>query len=524
LKRKTTNTQQPILKMAELHFDAQKQVYEKLKAQYPECESFWKFFLALTEIPRPSHHTEKVSKWIQELGVKIGGTVKADELGNVCIAIPATKGKENAPGIVLQGHLDMVGTKTADSTHKFETDPLVPFIDGDLVRATKTTLGGDDGSGVAAALAIATDKTIEHGPIELLFTIDEETGLVGALGLKEGELLSKKAKYLINIDSEDWGEITLSCAGGVDRILSFPMTRAAHSAGFVHYSVTLQDFKGGHSGVDIQIGRANATKWLVEMLLKNDVALAGAEYRLAKMHGGNAHNAIPSLATAEFSVAADKAEAFVAAMRDVFERLKKRACKIEVEPKMILEKLAAPTTKEALTFSSTRTALEALTGLHHGVWKWSEAVPSLVETSQSVSVTSLKEDGPLEVEVFARSSINESLEALSNFMIAYSALYGGKQVLHTPDCPGWPAEPNSVLCKTACSVYKELFGSEAKLVPIHAGLECGIIINKFPENKIEAISIGPDVKNPHTVAETLGIPSCIKLFQFLRKLLPELCK
>jgi len=510
--------------MAELHYDVQKKLYTELCEKYPECPAVWKYFLALTEIPRPSHHTEKVSKWAQEVGKKIGGTVKADELGNVCIYIPATKGKENLPGIVLQAHLDMVPTKTADITHNFETDPLVPYIDGELLRATKTTLGGDDGSGVAAALAIAEDKTLEHGPLEILFTIDEETGLVGALGLKEGELLSKQAKYLINIDSEDWGEITLSCAGGVDRILSFPMSRAPHSAGFVHYTLTLQDFKGGHSGVDIQIGRANATMWLVEMLLKNDVALAGAEYRLAKMHGGNAHNAIPSLATAEFSVAADKAEAFTAAMKEVFERLKKIYAKIEVDPKMILTKIDAPTTKEALTFSSTRTCLEAITGLHHGVWKWSEAVPSLVETSQSVSVTSLKEEGPLEVEVFARSSINESLEALSNFMIAYAGLYGGKQVPHTPDCPGWPAEPNSVLCKTACSVFKDMFKTEAKLVPIHAGLECGIIINKFPENKIEAISIGPDVKNPHTVAETLGLPSCVKLYSFVHKLISELCK
>jgi len=510
--------------MAELHLDVQKQVYEKLRTQYPECDSLWKFFLALTEIPRPSHHTEKVSKWIQEVGKNLGGEVKADELGNVCIKFPATKGKESLPGIVLQGHLDMVGTKTADLAFNFQTDPLVPFIDGELLRATKTTLGGDDGSGVAAALAIAADKTLEHGPLELLFTIDEETGLVGALGMKEGELLSKNAKYLVNIDSEDWGEITLSCAGGVDRILSFPMSRAEHNPGWVHYELTLKDFKGGHSGVDIPIGRANATMWAVEMLLKNDCAQAGAEYRLTKLHGGNAHNAIPSLATAEFSLPADKAECFLGAMKEVFERLKKIFSKIEIDPKMELKKLDAPTAKQGLTFSSTRTALEALTGLHHGVWKWSEAVPSLVETSQSVSVTNLKEDGPLEVEVFARSSINESLEALSNFMIAYAGLYGGKQVLHTPDCPGWPAEPNSTLCKTACAVYKELFGSEAKLVPIHAGLECGIIINKFPENKIEAISIGPDVKNPHTVDETLGLPSCVKLNSFLKKLVTELSK
>jgi len=170
--------------MAELHLDVQKKLYEELCKKYPDCPAMWKYFLCLTEIPRPSHHTAKVSAWIQEVGKKLGGSVKADALGNVCIAFPATKGKENVPGVVLQAHLDMVPTKTADLTFNFETDPLVPYIDGELLRATKTTLGGDDGSGVAACLAIAEDKTIERGPLELLFTIDEETGLVGALALR----------------------------------------------------------------------------------------------------------------------------------------------------------------------------------------------------------------------------------------------------------------------------------------------------------------------------------------------------
>jgi len=510
--------------MADLHFDVQKKLYEELCKKYPECPAMWKYFLALTEIPRPSHHTEKVSAWAQEVGKKLGGVVKADKLGNVSIAFPGTKGKENLPAVVLQAHLDMVGTKAADHNHNFVTDPLVPYIDGELLRATNTTLGGDDGSGVAACLALAEDKTLERGPLEILFTIDEETGLVGALGLTEGELLSKNAKYLINVDSEDFGEITLSCAGGVDRILSFPMSRTAQTAGFKHYSLTVKDLKGGHSGVDIQIGRANATMWLVEMLLKNDAALNGAEYRITKMHGGNAHNAIPSLASVEFSVAADKADAFIEGVKAVFERLKAEFAKIEGKPVMDLQPLEHASADQALTFSSTRTALEALSGLHHGVWKWSEAVPSLVETSQSVSVTTIKAEGPMEVEVFARSSINEALTALSNYMIAYAALYGGKQVEHSPDCPGWPAEPDSRLCKTACSIFKETFGYDAKLVPIHAGLECGIIINKFPENKIEAISVGPDVKNPHTTMETLGLPSCVKLYTYLRNVIAALGK
>jgi len=489
---------------------------------------FWRNFLALTEIPRPSGHTAKVADWAAEVGKKLGGSVKRDHLGNVCIAIPATKGKENVPGVVLQAHLDMVPTKTADQKHDFLTDPIVPWIDGDKMRATNTTLGGDDGSGVAACLAVAEEKDLVHGPLELLFTIDEEIGLVGALGMKDGELLSKNAKYLVNVDSEDWGEITLSCAGGVDRLLSIPMHRAPQTEGWTHFHVALANFKGGHSGVDISIGRANATKWLVEMLLENTATLAGCEFRITKLSGGNAHNAIPSFAEVEFSVPAEKADAFLAAMRVVFHRKCNVATAIEMtaikEPTMEVTRLDKPTCEQALTFSSTRSALEFITGLHHGVWRWSEAVPSLVETSQSVSVTNIPTEGDMTVEVFARSSINESLTALGNFLGAYAALYDGKQSLKSPDCPGWPAEPDSRLCKTACEVFRNLFHKDAKLVPIHAGLECGIIINKFPDNKIEAISIGPDVKNPHTVQEFLGLPSCVQMFDFMRTLVTELAK
>jgi dipeptidase D len=514
--------------MAELNLATQKSLYSELCEKYPGCPALWKYFLALTEIPRPSHHMEPVSKWAQEVGKKLGGTVKVDELLNVAISFPASKGKEDAPGIVLQAHLDMVPTKTATSSFNFKQDPIVPYIDGDVLRATNTTLGGDDGSGIAAALAIAEDKELVRGPLELLFTVDEEVGLMGALGLKEGELLSKQAKYLINIDSEDWGEITLSCAGGVDRILSFPMSRAPQSEGFAHFELTLQDFKGGHTGVEIHVGRANATKWATEMLMTNCCAMSGVEYRITQMHGGNAHNAVPSLCTVEFSVPADKADCFVGAMSTVFHRLSNAYGRIErsavKEPTMHVKRLDKPSAPEALTFSSTRSALNAITGLHHGVWRWSEAVPSLVETSQSVSVTKIEATGDMEIEVFARSSVNESLEALSNYLIAYAALYGGTQRLNTPDCPGWPAEPDSHLCKAAVEVFKREFKQEPKLVPIHAGLECGIIINKFPENKIQAISIGPDVKNPHTVQEYLGLPSCEKLYVFLRELIAELAK
>jgi len=506
-----------------------KALYDELVKKYPGCPEMWRYFLALTEVPRPSKHTAKVSQWAQEVGKKLGGSVRADAAGNVAITLPATAGLENVPAVVLQAHLDMVPTKTASSKHNFETDPIECWIDGEVLRAKDTTLGGDDGSGVAAIFAVA-ETCPTHGPLVILFTVDEELGLAGANKLVEGELLPPNAKYLVNVDSEDWGEITLSCAGGVDRIMHLPVARApAREAGWSSYELELLDFKGGHSGCDIQLHRASTTKWVAEMLGANSVALSGVPYRIAELKSGHAHNAIPSHCVAIFEVRDCDAEAYIAAMTEVFQRLFETYAKVECTPtkkplmhiKKIEDEKKRPA--KALTFSSTRTMLCAITGLHQGVWRWSEVCPTLVETSQSIAVTRVDaEEGDLEIEVFARSSNNDDLAALRKYLDAYAALYGGSASIHTADYPGWPANPHTKLCETATALFKREFGVDAKITSIHAGLECGIVMNKYPANKLEAISIGPDVKNPHTVMEHLGLPSCEKLYRFLVKLVSEL--
>ena len=501
-------------------------LYNELCKKYPDCPDVWKYFVSLTEVPRPSHHTELASKWAQEKGKELGGTVKVDAVGNVAISFPASAGKESCPAVVLQAHLDMVPTKTPDQVHDFTKDPILARLDGDLLRATNTTLGGDDGSGVAAALAIAADKTLVRGPLEILFTIDEETGLVGASNLKEGELLSSNAKYLINIDSEDWGEICLSCAGGVGRELHIPVHRAELPADWEVYNFEYKDFKGGHSGVEIQACRANALKCVVETFANNDVAIAGAEYRIVQLHAGNAHNAIPSLATVEVAFPKDVAAKFIVAVREKFAQILTRYAGIEVTPlkapQLVVTKLARASAANALTFSSTRTALRFFESIHHGVFAWSEEIPDLVETSQSLSVIHIPLEGTLSAEVFARSSKNESLTALSNYLAATAALYGGESVVKMADSPGWPAEPESTLCKASVEVYKDLFKEEPKLTSIHAGLECGIIMNKYPKNGMEAISLGPTVKNPHTPDEYIDMNTWVKVYKFVHGIVAKL--
>eukprot|EP00727_Mastigamoeba_balamuthi_P012876 m51a1_g8210 hypothetical protein (510) ;mRNA; f:62241-64680 len=507
--------------MASFTVENSKKVYEELCAKAPECANLWRNFLSLSEVPRPSGHTQRATEWAIEVGKKLGAQVKSDAVGNVVLLFPATPGMESLPGVVLQAHLDMVGTKTDDSAHDFTKDPLQLRVQGNLLKATKTTLGGDDGSGVAAAIAIAEDKNIKRGQLELMFTVDEEVGLVGAMRLKEGELLSPKAKYLVNVDSEDWGEICVSCAGSVNRTIHVPVHRAPHEAGWQHLQLKLKGFKGGHTGVHIHLGRANALKWAITVLCENQSAIAGTPFRISALAAGNAHNAVPISCTVDLAVPAASALRFIDDCRAVFAALCQRWAHVEEAPALELTLAAQPAAADALTYSSSRTALRFLESLHHGVWAWSEECPSLVETSQSVSKAGVS-GSEVWTEVFARSSRNEALAAMAAMLETYATLYGGRSEQKMDDMPGWPAEPHSRLCTSAQRVYAREFGHEAKVVPIHAGLECGIVINKFPANKIEAVSVGPTVLNPHTVNEEMHIDTCVKLYHYLVKLVEDL--
>jgi len=496
-------------------------LFEELKTKFPGCDNVWKWFLLLNEIPRPSAHMELVSQWILDIAkfVHPSATAKRDAAGNAVIYIPASPGLEGKPAIVLQTHLDMVPTTTRD--FDFKKDLLEMFVDGKYLRAKETTLGADDGSGVAIALALAQDSSIKHGPIELLFTVDEEIGLEGAVALKEGELLSSNAKYLINVDSEEFGEICLSCAGAALRHLSIPVQRSPLPAGWRSAKFVISMLLGGHTGVDIHLGRANAIKWLIYMLCENGPAIKGTPFRIHSIKAGNAHNAVPSKAEVEFGVPEDQYDRFVEGMVNVFNALCARWSHIETNPPKL--EIVPATFTEALTYSSSRTACRFLESVHHGIFTWSEQVEILVETSQSLSVVKLEPGSTnLFAVVFARSSHPTALNPVHHVLEALTAVYGGTCTKAGTDMSGWPAEPNSTLAKTAVSVFQQTVNAAPNVTSIHAGLECGIIMSKFPANKMEAISVGPTVHHPHTVKEELDCPSVPNLYKFLCSLVSAL--
>lgn len=494
-------------------------LYKELCTKYPGHDAIFKYFISLNENPRTSGNTKQASEWAIRTGKALGGEVKSDKLGNVVVKFPAHPGCENWPGVVVQGHLDMVGTKAADKDFDFHKETVEMYIDGEKLRAKGTTLGGDDGTGVATAFALAEDKTIKRGPYEIMCTIDEEIGLIGASGLVEGELLSKDAKYLINVDSEDWGQICLSCAGGAERLLHLPVVREP-AADYEFAKMTLKDFCGGHTGVEINSNRANACRWAATILSQNAASLSGVKYVVDAFNGGNAHNAVPSFCTVVFGVEKGKLEHFKEEMQTVFAALKTRWAKIEVkDPKMLFEAVAAP--EKPLTRRSSKTLMDQILGVHHGVFRFSEELDDLVETSESLSLVTLNEKEVV-LDVYARSNTNSRMPPVLAYLEAYAQIHGGCCVKKGNDMSGWPAEPDSLIAKKAEEIFEKKFGKKPEIVSIHAGLENGVIMGKYPANGIQSISIGPDVKNPHTIDEFVGIQSFCDLYDYVAAIMPEL--
>eukprot|EP01107_Rhizomastix_libera_P000134 TRINITY_DN1023_c0_g1_i1.p1 TRINITY_DN1023_c0_g1~~TRINITY_DN1023_c0_g1_i1.p1 ORF type:complete len:569 (-),score=122.27 TRINITY_DN1023_c0_g1_i1:1468-2994(-) len=497
------------------------ELLKTLIQEFPGHESIMKWFLALNEVPRPSHHTQAGSEWCMKVGQMLGGKTKMDKIGNVHIAFPATPGFENSPACVLQGHIDMVGTKKEDIAFNFEKDQLDMYYENGLLHARGTTLGADDGTGIAVALAIAEMKNIKRGPLELLFTVDEEVGLLGASSLVEGELLTDKAKYIINIDSEDWGEICLSCAGGIQRLLHIPVKRAPIEAGYTWTQLKLKDFRGGHTGVEIHQNRANAIKWAVTMLVENKLSTEGTPFRIAKFDGGNAHNAVPSACEVIFGVPSEKSAEFIAASTQMFEAMIPRWNHIETsKPKCEFITVDAPKVAP-LTPAASKTMLRCIECVHHGIFRWSDELEGLVECSQSCSVVHLMEKD-MEIEVFARSSTNSRFAPMNSYLESVAQIYGGVMTRKGFDMSGWPAEPNSILAVKAGEVFRREFKTEPKITSIHAGLECGVIMGKYPKNQMQSISVGPTVKNPHTVEEFVEVKTFCQVFDFVSKLVEEL--
>jgi dipeptidase D len=475
-----------------------------------EPESLWRHFDEILKVPRRSKNEEKIREYVVGVAERLGLECLTDSAGNVVVKKPATAGKQSAPGAVIQAHLDMVEEKNSDVQHDFTKDPIVPQWDGDYVKATGTTLGADCGIGMASMLALMEADDLAHGPLEMLFTVDEETGLTGAAALAS-DLLD--GRILLNVDSEEEGVLTIGCAGGGDDHLFLPVTRSPLPGDAAGIAVRLSGLKGGHSGVDAHLQRGNAIKLVVRALYA--VSL-DRPLRVAALAGGNAHNAIPREATATISVAATDREAVKAALEKEFASASKEFR--PAEPGMEWSIDDAPAPGDAWDDATTATALRLIHSLPHGVISMSYDIPGLVETSTNLAVVA-ESDGRLAVLLSSRSSVESALTALRH-RIRATGLLVGTAVEEHDSYPGWQPDVSSPLLETVKKVHMDVVGSEAEVGAIHAGLECGIIGEKYAG--MDMISFGPQIEFPHSPDERVKVPSVATFYKLLTTTLERL--
>jgi dipeptidase D len=473
-------------------------------------QDVWQNFYELTQIPRPSHHEEQVRDFLTQFGKDLGLETIVDDVGNVLIRKPASPGMEKRHGVILQAHMDMVPQKTSDSTHDFLTDPIEAYVDGDWVTADGTTLGADDGSGVAIAMAILQSKTLSLGPIEALFTVDEEDGMDGALGLQSGLL---QGDILINLDSETEGEFTIGSAGGDYGNVATSYDEVETPAATAAYTVTVSGLQGGHSGVDINEGRGHATKLLVRLL-----SPAAAQYgvRLAQIAGGTAANAIPTSASALVVVPDDQADAFLKYVQQYEGIVQSELAAVEPDLKVQATPVALPA--KVMDEQVQQALIDALYGSPQGVIRMSDAVPGLVETSTNMGIVKAA-DGQLAVTYYPRSSVDTELDDI-NQMIASVWDLAGVDVAFSGRFSGWNPNPNSPILLLMQDVYKEMYGQDPDVTAVHAGLECGTIVSKY--SGMDAISIGPTLQDVHTPNERIQVASVKKLNDFLIETLKQI--
>ncbi len=466
----------------------------------------WKNFYSLTQIPRPSKHEAKVSAFMEKFGKDLGLETYKDKVGNVMIRKPATPGMENRKGIVLQAHLDMVPQKNNDVVHDFEKDPIKPRIvkeaDGDWVYATGTTLGADDGLGVAAAMAILESKDLKHGPIEALFTIDEETGMTGAFALAPNWF---KGDILLNLDSETEGELYVGCAGGLDATVSLKYKEEDLENGYKVFQVSVKGLRGGHSGMDIHEGRANANKIMTRVLIP---FLRDLKAKLASVEGGNLRNAIPRESFAIVAIPEAKVAAAETILAKVLAEVKNEYGPIDPAIEIFM---TPAKTKKVMAGNVALKAMKAIAACPNGVDRMSLEVDGLVEASNNLAIVK-SENGVISVKTLLRSSIDSTKMALAEQLRACFELAGAKVTL-TGGYSGWQPNMASPILKTMKEVYKKLYKKEPAVMAIHAGLECGILGGKYPN--WDMVSCGPTLKSPHSPDERAFVPSVEKWWNFL---------
>ena len=464
-----------------------------------EPKALWQHFYSLTQVPRPSGKKEPVGTFIENFGKSLGLETLRDEVGNVLVRKPATPGMENRKAVVLQAHMDMVPQKNSGIAHNFETDPIQAYIDGEWVTAKDTTLGADNGIGVAAAMAVLESKDIAHPAIEMFITVDEETGMFGAFGLQPGFL---KGDILINMDSEDEGELYVGCAGGLDANITFAYQEVEVPEGDVALKVSLTGLKGGHSGVDIHLQRANANKLMFRFLKE---AVAEYEARLASIDGGSLRNAIPREAFAVITVPEEGVHDildFAAECQDLFTEEFKG---VEGNITLSVEQVDLPS--GLLPEEIQDDLINGVTACFNGVYRVLPELPSVVETSNNLAI--IKSNGKtVELKSLLRSSVDSRKEELASVIESTFALAGAK-IEFTGGYPGWKPNLNSPILKEMTTVYENKYGKTPKVMIIHAGLECGILGTNYPN--MDMISFGPTIRYPHSPDEKVNIAT-VKMF------------
>ncbi len=473
----------------------------------------WKHFENFCAIPRPSYHEEAAALYVMKEAERFGCSSRRDASGNVVVAVPATPGMADRPIVVLQGHLDMVPVAAPGLKHDFTRDPIQPYINGDYVKARGTTLGADNGIGCALGLGLMEDDTAEHGPLELLFTVNEEAGMDGAHGLESDFV---KGRILINPDTEAWGEICISCAGGGDVVIRLPVEREDAIDGCVQIHIRLSGLRGGHSGLNINDGHGNANKILARCLVAGREA---STVRLISLSGGTKRNAIADGAKATVQVPTGQQASFRSAVDRTMATIARELA--GTDPGMTVEMDTIGPGEERLrpmTRESTDSAINFLIALPHGVLAMSREIPGLVETSVNMGVLESTEK-MVTVVVSARSAVNSQLEAALQQIRAIGH-FAGCEIEESGGYPGWKPDKDSPLLKTAVKVFKALHGAEPQIKAVHAGLECGLFSEKL--RGVDMISFGPTIQHAHSPAEQVYHPSVAWVYEFIKEILKEI--
>ena len=475
-------------------------------------KAVFEIFDKITRIPRPSKHEEKIRQFILDFAKEHGIASRTDSVGNVALSVPATPGHESAPTVILQGHMDMV-CESNDKGFDFMTQPIPAYVDGEWIKTRGTTLGADNGIGVAASLAILTDKTFEHGPIEALFTMDEETGMTGAFGIGDGML---NGDMLLNLDSEDDAEIFVGCAGGVDTQAFFTYKRSFAPTDFLYFRIKVEGLKGGHSGGDIHLGRANANKVIARFLFD---LTQEHEVVISEFDGGNLRNAIPRAAHAIIGVHTSKKETVRTALNLYIADLENEYSGLEPDLKVTMESVDTPeyTIDQATSIALVR----ALYAAPHGVISMSRDLENLVETSTNLASVKMQGDDTIVVTTSQRSSVESRKWDIARQVEAVFLLAGAR-VEHGDGYPGWQPNIKSPIMQIARDAYKELYGIEPAIKAIHAGLECGLFLTQQPH--LDMVSFGPTLRDVHSPSERMHIPAVERFYGQLKRTLEKVAE